>query len=100
MSAQLDHLLEMNDRPTVRLVVLPLRLGAHPGLGGSFELLTFPEATDQAVVFIETPANDFLLTDEERTPTFQAIMDELLRLDADGHSLEQDVGDARREIRR
>jgi hypothetical protein len=95
MSAQLDHLLAMNDRPTVRLVVLPLRLGAHPGLGGPFELLTFPLATDPLVVFIETPASDFLLTDEEKTPTFLAIMDSLLRLDSEGRSLAEAVRHAR-----
>lgn len=100
MSAQLDHLMEMNDRPTVRLVVAPLRLGAHPGLGGSFELLTFPEATDPAVVFIETPASDFLLTDTTKTTTFRAIMDDLLLLDPDGHGLKDAVRGARGVIRR
>jgi Domain of unknown function (DUF5753)/Helix-turn-helix domain len=99
MSAQLDHLLEMGARPTVQLVVIPLRYGAHPGLGGPFELLTFPEADDTAVVFIETPASDFLLTDEEKTSTFQAIIDELLLTDTAGDSLVQAAKKARRAIR-
>jgi hypothetical protein len=96
MSAQLDHLLEMAERPTVELIVLPLGLGAHPGLGGAFELLTFSEDDDLDVVFIETPGTDFLLTDAENTTTFRHVMDELLRT---GRDLAQAVRDARRSLR-
>lgn len=91
MAAQLDRLVEMSGQPTVRLVVVPLRLGAHPGVGGSFELLTFSEDSDLDVVFIETPASDFLLTDAEDTNTFQDVMTELLSTDTTGDSLAKAV---------
>jgi hypothetical protein len=100
MSAQLDHLLEMNRRPTVDLTVLPFRLGAHPGLGGTFELLTFSEDDDLDVVFIETPGTDFLLTDAENTITFRSIMQDLLSSDTSGDSLEHAVHRARRQLHR
>lgn len=96
MATQLDHLLDLNRQPTVNITVLPLRLGAHPGLGGTFELLTFGENDDLDVVFIETPGVDFLLTDEENTGTFRAIMHDLLRTDTSGDSLEHAVRKAHR----
>jgi len=96
MLEQLDHLLEMSRQPTVTLTVLPLALGAHPGLGGPFELLTFSEDNDLDVVFIETPGTDFLITDEEYTSTFRQIMRSLLETDSRGDSLEEAVARARK----
>ena len=94
MAAQLDHLVEVAGQPGFRIVVLPFRLGAHPGLGGPFELLSFSEDDDLDVVYIETPANDFLLTDAEETATFRAIKDELLATDPAGDSLDRAVTNA------
>ncbi|WP_430782009.1 helix-turn-helix domain-containing protein [Actinoplanes sp. G11-F43] len=99
MAAQLDHLAEMATRAHVRIVVLPLRLGVHPGLGGPFELLTFSEDADLDVVFIETPASDFLLTDTEDTATFRDIMDELLATDPAGDSLHRALTAAKAALR-
>jgi hypothetical protein len=95
MAAQLERLAAMAEEPTVRLVVVPLRLGAHPGVNGSFELLTFSEASDLDVVFIETPASDFLLTGADDTSTFRDVMAELLDTDATGDSLASAIGRAR-----
>lgn len=95
MAAQLQHLLDMGERPRVTLTVLPLKLGAHPGLGGAFELLTFSEDDDLDVVFIETPASDFLITDRENTATFRLIMNDLVATDAEGDSLVRAVHRAR-----
>lgn len=99
MAAQLDHLVEVAAQPGFRIVVLPFRLGAHPGLGGPFELLGFSEDDDLDVVFIETPANDFLLTDAEETVTYRAIKDELLATDPTGDSLDRAVANAIKALR-
>jgi transcriptional regulator with XRE-family HTH domain len=99
MAEQLDHLLEMAKRPTVHLTVVPLRLGAHGGLGGTFELLEFAGRQDEDVVFIETPADDFLLTDKTKTETFRKIMEDLLSSglsDAEGL---KEIRKARRTLR-
>jgi Domain of unknown function (DUF5753)/Helix-turn-helix domain len=93
MAAQLDHLIEWNRLPTVHTVVVPLRIGAHPGLGGTFELLTFSEDADLDVAFLESQANDVLLTDKEETAIFREIMDDLL---ASGVSLADAIDEVRR----
>jgi hypothetical protein len=99
MAAQLDHLVTMSAQPNIEIVVTPFRLGVHPGLGGSFELLTFSEDDDLDVVFIETPATDFLLADAEETRPFREIMEELLATDPAGDSLDRTVANAVKALR-
>jgi uncharacterized protein DUF5753/helix-turn-helix protein len=99
MEAQFDHLVAMAARPEIRVVVLPFGLGVHPGLGGTFELLTFSEDEDLDVVFIETPATDFLLTDTANTATFHRIMDNLLATDPGGAGLGPAVTRARTALK-
>jgi len=99
MGAQLDHLVAMGAQPKFEVVVLPFRLGVHPGLGGSFELLTFSEDDDLDVVFIETPAVEFLLTDVDETGPFRAIMKELIATDPAGDSLDRAVANAVKALR-
>jgi hypothetical protein len=51
MREQLDHLAALSSLETVHLGILPLDHGAHPGLGGSFEV--HETAGGQAAVFFE-----------------------------------------------
>ena len=44
---------------------MPYRAGAHAGAIGAFVIVDFPEATDPAVVYVETLAGDIYL--EERS---------------------------------
>jgi len=53
MRSQLDRLLDLADLPHVTIQVLPFTAGAHPGTGGAFEILQFPERADPDVVFLE-----------------------------------------------
>jgi transcriptional regulator with XRE-family HTH domain len=96
MAEQIDRLLKLNDHPLITIVVIPMDLGAHAGLGGPFELLTFSEDDDLDVVYIETPAIDFLLTDAKETAAFPNIMKELLDTDTTGESLAAAAERARR----
>lgn len=43
MRRQISHLWEMAQRGTVTLQIVPFTAGAHPGLDGSFTILTFDE---------------------------------------------------------
>ena len=64
MRAQLDHLLELAERPHVDIRVLPLSLGEHVGLRGPFVLLKFAGTHDPDVVYIEQRRGDAIFQDE------------------------------------
>jgi transcriptional regulator with XRE-family HTH domain len=99
LAAQLEHLLDVAKRATVHLTVVPLDLGAHGGLGGTFELLEFAGEQDKDVVFIETPADDFLLIDKAKTETFRKIMDDLLASGHSGTDAIREITKARRRLK-
>ena len=62
---QLRRLAESAQRGRTTIQVVPYRAGAHAGAIGAFVILDFPEATDPAVVYVETLAGDIYL--EERS---------------------------------
>jgi hypothetical protein len=65
MRAQLQHLIEVSTRPNTPLTlqVLPLSVGAHPGMNGPFVVLEFHSPTDPPMVYLET-ATDGLYLEE------------------------------------
>jgi transcriptional regulator with XRE-family HTH domain len=65
MREQLRYLVEVSTRPgaRLRLQVLPLSVGAHPGMNGTFVMLKFGSASDPPIVYLET-ASDGLYLEE------------------------------------
>jgi transcriptional regulator with XRE-family HTH domain len=61
MRAQLARLLEVGELPSVTIQVLPFTRGAHPGLGGAFTIIGFPDPTDLDVVYVDSPAGNIFL---------------------------------------
>src|SRR5207302_445485 len=55
MRAQLEHLLRLSTKDNVVVRVIPASVGVHPGLEGSFLLLTFPEREPH--VYVEVPGS-------------------------------------------
>jgi transcriptional regulator with XRE-family HTH domain len=47
------RLIEMSERPTITIQMLPFSAGAHPALNGSFILLEFPNGADQPLAYSE-----------------------------------------------
>ncbi|GGK90767.1 transcriptional regulator [Planomonospora parontospora subsp. parontospora] len=43
MARQLDHLLQVVERPNITVRIMPSSVGAHAGMAGPFLLLTFPD---------------------------------------------------------
>jgi hypothetical protein len=52
MREQLAHLATMSTVDNVTLQVLPLAVGAHPGMDGSFVVLGFPHESDPDTVYV------------------------------------------------
>ncbi|OSC48517.1 transcriptional regulator, partial [Streptomyces sp. 4F] len=53
MREQLEHLIELSERPNVTLQVMPFSFGGHAGESGAFALLSFPESDLSDVVYLE-----------------------------------------------
>ena len=65
MREQLQHLIELSTRPNTPLTlqVLPLSVGARPGMNGPFVILQFLSPTDPPMLYLET-ATDGLYLEE------------------------------------
>jgi hypothetical protein len=92
---QLDHLLDLAARPSITVVVVPLRLEGHPGLGGTFELLEFAGSGRPDMLFLEAVTHDFIVTEEEATTPYRESMKALQKAGWSG----EDATGAIQEIR-
>jgi hypothetical protein len=54
MKAQLLHLMEVSEHPTVSVRVVPRVAGAYPAMGSPFTLLGFPHRQHNDVAYLET----------------------------------------------
>lgn len=52
MRPQLVKLAQVSEQPNITLQVLPFSAGAHAGMDGAFQILSFPEPTDPDVVHL------------------------------------------------
>jgi transcriptional regulator with XRE-family HTH domain len=79
MHYQIRHLLEMADRPNVTLQILPLAVGVHPAITGSFVLLAFADGIDHAVVYAEGVGGAIFLEHAKDVVTYTRAFDEIRR---------------------
>ncbi|RLV09838.1 transcriptional regulator [Streptomyces griseocarneus] len=77
MHAQMEHLMAMAAVPSVTLQVVPFSAGAHPGMPGSFALMSFPEVEDPELVYIDSMAGDLFLEAEVDVRKYGATFDHL-----------------------
>jgi transcriptional regulator with XRE-family HTH domain len=80
MRTQLAHLREAAARPTVTIQVLPLSLGAHAGLRGSFVHLGFGSEDNPDVVYVEGRRGDSFDNDVEATAANRDVFTRLSEL--------------------
>ncbi|MFD4671298.1 DUF5753 domain-containing protein [Lentzea sp. NPDC058450] len=83
MQAQLRHLDKLAARPSVSFRVVPLGVGAHAGMGGSFDMLTFDKYDD--VVFLESENSSLIIEAPAAVKAYSRIVEglELVALDAE-----------------
>lgn len=58
---QLQHLIEMAHRPSIRIQVLPFTVGIHAAMDGSFFVLDMPDG--DRIAYVEGPGRGRLLTE-------------------------------------
>jgi transcriptional regulator with XRE-family HTH domain len=80
MREQLQRLIDLTTRPnsTVTLQVLPMSIGAHPGMNGSFVLLRFPDPMDRPIVHLETDTDGLYLEETVDIERYTLKFDHLM----------------------
>lgn len=53
MREQLEHLIELSEKPNINIRVVPFAAGAHAGSKSAFSLLRFPENLNTDAVYLE-----------------------------------------------
>jgi transcriptional regulator with XRE-family HTH domain len=79
MRAQLEYLYDATQRPNVTLQVLSFNSGLHPGLGGSFAIIEFPERFDPDVVYTEGVTGQAYIEERDRDVRARCEAFDLLR---------------------
>jgi hypothetical protein len=65
MREQVTWLRTLVELPNVNLQILRTDQGAHPGVAGSFSMLSFAEPTDSDVVYVQCPAGELYLEEPD-----------------------------------
>ncbi|WP_151477814.1 helix-turn-helix domain-containing protein [Streptomyces albicerus] len=77
MRGQLQHLIDVSQRPNVRLQVMPFSFGGHAGESGAFTVLSFPESDLSDVVYLEQLTSALYLDKREDVAQYEKAMKEL-----------------------
>ena len=75
MKGQLEHLLEMAQRPQVTLQVMPFQAGGHGAAGGAFSILRFAEPDLPDVVYLEQLSSALYLDKPEQVDEYLMVME-------------------------
>lgn len=71
MREQIDYLAQ--DRPGVVIQVLPFDTGPHPAMTGPFQMLTFHDAEDIGIVYVEGTMSGYILEKPEQIRAYEQI---------------------------
>jgi hypothetical protein len=77
MRAQLEHLIEISERPNVSVQVIPLKTGGHAAAGGPFSILRFGEPDLPDVVYLEQLTSALYLDKRDTVDLYLAVMESL-----------------------
>jgi len=77
MRTQLEHLIEMNERPNVTLQVVPFHAGGHAAAGGPFTVLRFGEPDLPDIVYLEQLTSALYVDKRQDVDRYVAVMERL-----------------------
>lgn len=90
MRGQLQHLIDISERPNVRLQIMPFSFGGHSGESGAFTILSFPDADLSDVVYMEQLTSALYLDKREDVAQYEQALKELQQ-DSPGPSESRDL---------
>ncbi len=76
---QLAHLVELSTRPNVEIQVLPAATGIHPGIDGTFAILSFPPdlVGDPGVTYVETRIQPIYYEEPQEITVYRDVLTRL-----------------------
>lgn len=77
MQEQVQRLIAATESANVTLRVLPFSVGAHAAIDGAFNILEFPDPADPAMVYLESPASESYIYDDETIGRYRRLFDRL-----------------------
>ena len=80
MRCQLEHLVRESARPNVTLQVLPMAAGEHPGMEGSFVIMSFPDAADPDTVYVTIATGGVFQEKPDDVSRYEIIFDRLQKM--------------------
>lgn len=101
MRGQLDHLLEMSERPRIDIQVLPLNAGAHPAQqGGTFTVMKFPSdmVGDPGVVYYELLNTGLYIEEQDEISLYERTLRHVHALAATPEDSRGIIQRARKEV--
>jgi transcriptional regulator with XRE-family HTH domain len=77
MRAQVEHLIDMCEHPSVTLQILPFSAGAHRAMGGPFTILRYTEPDLRDVVYIEQLTSALYLDKPTEVDAYLEVIEEV-----------------------
>ncbi len=97
MAGQLDHLIEMTERPNVNIQVIPGDVGIHPALKGAFYLLRFDD--DWRVAYEETRRSAYYYDDPDAVEEYAKVVNHLRHMALAPAETRALIAKCRKEVR-
>ncbi|MEU4774244.1 helix-turn-helix transcriptional regulator [Micromonospora sp. NPDC023644] len=80
MADQMAHLAKVSQLPNVTLQVLPFSAGGHPAMNAPYVVLTFADAADATVVYLENLTMGLALEEAGQVRGYSLVHEELCRM--------------------
>lgn len=74
---QLEHLIQTSERRNIELQILRMSDGVYPEAGEVFTYLTFPDAAERDIVYLETSIDNRLLEEKDELARYMVRFDRL-----------------------
>jgi transcriptional regulator with XRE-family HTH domain len=97
MRDQLDHIVEQMDRPNVDVRVIPVAVGAHPGLGGPFHIYEMPDLLTEVV--LSDSLTGVVYVEAKGVSRYKRAYDDLRGMAESPDKSRQLIRDAAKELR-
>ncbi|MGH3504435.1 MAG: helix-turn-helix domain-containing protein [Nocardioidaceae bacterium] len=101
MTEQIDHLLQLSERPRIDVQVLPMDAGAHVAQQGSFQVLKFPNefVGDPGIVYLELLAEGRYHEEPDEIDAYELALTRLQVLAASPEDSRAIMQQARKEVK-